>query len=73
MKKLCRSVRKFIRQEKARIRRELLSLNEQEEKITQLYQRFIKKEEKKEEKVQPVEFVKSDVKLKIEKPSRVKN
>jgi len=48
MKRLPNSIRKFIRKEKARIRREVLDLKEQEEKISNLYQKFIKKEIKTE-------------------------
>jgi hypothetical protein len=40
MKKLPRSIRKFIRREKARIRREVLDLKEQEKQIKQLYEKF---------------------------------
>ena len=42
MKRLPRSVRKFIRKEKARIRREILDLREQEKKIKELYEKFFK-------------------------------
>lgn len=42
VKKLPRSVRKFIRREKARIRREVLDVQEQEKLIGELYQRFLK-------------------------------
>ena len=49
-----KSIRKFIRKEKARIRREVLGLKEQKEKINGLYQRFIKKENKIETK-KPIE------------------
>jgi len=42
MKKLPRSIRKFIRKEKARIRREVLDLKEQEKLIKEIYQRFAK-------------------------------
>ncbi len=38
--RLPRSIRKFIREEKARIRREVLDLQQQEKLITQLYQKF---------------------------------
>ncbi len=54
--KLPRSVRKHIRKEKARIRREVLDLDKQEELISQLYQKFFKqynlnyKDNKSEEK-----------------------
>ena len=37
-KKPSKSVRKFIRKEKARIRRQVFNLKEQEEKIKQLYE-----------------------------------
>ena len=46
-KKMPRSIRKFIRQEKARIRREVLDIKKQKELINQLYQRFLKKDENK--------------------------
>ncbi|KPJ73252.1 hypothetical protein AMJ48_02200 [Parcubacteria bacterium DG_74_1] len=46
-KKMPRSIRKFIRQEKARIRREVLDTKKQGELINQLYQRFLKKDESK--------------------------
>lgn len=45
-KKLPKSVRKYIRREKARIRREVLDLNEQEKLINQLYERFLNKPQK---------------------------
>ena len=40
MKKLSKSIRKFIREEKARIRRKVLDLKEQEKLINELYQKF---------------------------------
>jgi len=40
--KLPKSIRKFIRKEKARIRREILDLKEQERLIQELYQKFLK-------------------------------
>ena len=39
-KKLPKSLRKFIRKEKARIRREVLDVKEQEKLINELYQNF---------------------------------
>ncbi len=39
-KRLPKSIRKFIRKEKARIRREILDLKIQEEKIKKLYEKF---------------------------------
>ena len=44
--KLPKSVRKYIRKEKARIRRQVLDLKEQERLINELYQRFLKREKK---------------------------
>jgi len=44
--RLPKSVRKFIRKEKARIRREVLDLKEQEEKIKELYQKLEPKDKK---------------------------
>lgn len=41
-KKLPKSIRKFIRKEKARIRREVLDLKEQEKLISELYQKILK-------------------------------
>lgn len=40
MKKLSRGIRKYIRQEKARIRREVLDVEEQKRLINQLYERL---------------------------------
>ena len=42
MKKLPKSIRKYIRKEKARIRREVLDLKEQVKLIDELYQKFFK-------------------------------
>ncbi len=42
-KRMPKSIRKFIRKEKARIRREILNLKEQEKLISELYQRFQRK------------------------------
>ena len=39
-KKLPKSIRKFIREEKARIRREVFDLEEQKKLINQLHQKF---------------------------------
>jgi hypothetical protein len=43
--KLPKSIRKFIRKEKAKIKREVLDPKQQEILISKLYQRFLKKEE----------------------------
>lgn len=45
-KRLPKSIRKFIRKEKARIRREIFNLKEQEEKIKELYQKLAPKDKK---------------------------
>jgi len=42
-KRPSKSLRKHIRLEKARIRREVLSLGEQQEQFSKLYQKFFKK------------------------------
>ncbi len=42
-KKLPKSLRKYIRQEKARIRRGILDLKEQEKKIQEVYQKIFEK------------------------------
>ncbi|MDP1538512.1 MAG: hypothetical protein Q8M00_00575 [bacterium] len=47
-KKLPKSIRKYIRKEKARIRREVLDFKKQEELINQLYKRFLNKYNQKE-------------------------
>jgi len=49
-KRLPQSLRKFIRQEKARIRREILDFKKQEELINELYQKFFKSPDKIKEK-----------------------
>lgn len=46
-KKLPKGVRKYIRKEKARIRREVLDIKEQEKLISELYKRFFKNYEDK--------------------------
>jgi hypothetical protein len=46
MKKLPRSIRNYIRKEKARIRREVFDLAEQEKLIKQLYQQINEKHSK---------------------------
>jgi len=45
-KKLPKSIRKYIRREKARIRREVLDLKEQEKLISELYQKILKQYER---------------------------
>jgi len=40
--RLPKSIRKYIRKEKARIRREVLDMGKQEELIQQLYEKFLK-------------------------------
>ena len=41
-RKLPKSLRKYIRKEKARIRREVLDIKEQERLIQELYKKFLK-------------------------------
>ena len=45
-KRMPKSLRKFIRKEKARIRREVFDMKEQEKLISQLYQKFLKPKNK---------------------------
>jgi len=48
MKKMAQSARKYIRLEKARIRRQVLNLKEQQKQIEELYKKLsIKKDENK--------------------------
>jgi len=46
-KRLSKSIRKYIRREKARVRREVLDLEKQKKLIDELYKSFSKKEDKK--------------------------
>ncbi|MCH8048868.1 hypothetical protein IIC44_02105 [Patescibacteria group bacterium] len=50
-----KSTRKYIRFQKARIRREILDFKKQKELIQELHQRFVGKSKKKEEKAKKVE------------------
>ena len=49
-----KSTRKYIRFQKARIRREILDFKKQQELIQELHQRFVGKSKKKEEKAKKV-------------------
>lgn len=63
-KKLPKSVRKFIRLEKARIRRQVFRLEEREKLISELYYRFSPKSEKQSVKVETkVEIPKEKAKM----------
>lgn len=59
-KKLAKSIRKFIRKEKARIRREVLDIKEQENLISELYSKLLK----------PNLNDKKNIKLKIQNAKR---
>ncbi len=48
-KKLAKSIRKYIREEKARIRREVFDVKKQMELINELYQKFFKTTNQKDE------------------------
>ena len=50
-RRLPKSVRKFIRREKARIRREVLDLKEQEKQIQEFYQKIFEESRKHGNKV----------------------
>ncbi len=59
--RLSKSQRKFIRKEKARIKREILSLEEQKKLIDQLYERFLKQKVNKRKKEAKVKKTKKEV------------
>lgn len=46
-RKMPRSIRKYIRKEKARIRRDVLNINEQKDKINKLYTNLSKQNDDK--------------------------
>jgi len=46
-RKLPKSLRKYIRKEKSRIRREIFDIKKQKEQINKLYQKFFKNKENK--------------------------
>lgn len=48
-KRLPKSLRKHIRKEKARIRREILDIKKQEKLINELYKKFLKDDHKQKE------------------------
>ena len=63
-KRIPHSIRKFIRKEKARIRREILDIKEQGKQINELYEKFLKssktknpKVENKKQKPKPAELI----------------
>jgi len=49
-KKMPKSIRKYIRQEKSRIRREVLDIKEQQKQVQELYKQFLKEPPKTQEK-----------------------
>lgn len=63
-KRMPKSIRKFIRKEKARIRREVLDVKEQERLISELYQKIFK-----ELKIHPVESAETN----LEQVNKAKN
>jgi len=67
-KKLPESLRKYIRKEKARIRREVLDLKEQERIIRELYQKFFKNQRKSATAASP----KQDTKINNQPPREPK-
>lgn len=71
-KRLPRSIRKFIRKEKARIRREVFDIGEQEKLIEELYSGFIP-ERREESKVEEVEVKKAGTKKKKGKAEKKKS
>ena len=65
-KRLQKSIKKFIRKEKARIRREVLDIKEQEKQIQELCQKFFKNQRKSATAASP----RQDTKNKQNQPSR---
>jgi len=62
-----KSIRKHIRLQKARIRREVFDTQKQQELIQELCQRFVAKPEKKEEKPRKITSKKKEESVAIEK------
>lgn len=52
-KKLPKSLRKYIRKEKAHIRREVLDIKEQNRLIDELYKRFLKQPTEEKQQIKP--------------------
>ncbi len=70
---ISKSMRKFIREEKARIRREVLDLKEQKRLIGEIYQNLLKKPEikaKKETKEKKKTEVKAKAEVKVKNKSK---
>jgi hypothetical protein len=59
--RLPKSIRKYIRKEKARIRREVLDVKEQERQIQELYQKIFEKLKTKEKSNNTNKAIASDV------------
>ena len=70
--KLSKSLRKYVRLQKARIRREVLDLKEQREQIDKLYQQFlpIEKAAVEPKKDKPKEKKEAKAEKKEEKPKK---
>ncbi len=66
-KRMPKSTRKFIRREKARIRREFLDIKEQEDKIKQIYQKFPKTKNKELKKTKKKKAIKKEKTTKVTK------
>lgn len=64
MKNMAPSIKKFIRRQKAQIRRQFLDPKKQKEEIGLMYKKLAEK---------PVEVEKKEKKIKIEKPAEKKN
>lgn len=72
-KKLPRSIRKYIRKEKARIRREVFDLKEQDSLISKIYEKLFKKPEvKKEESQKPKKEINKKETKKDKKEKNIK-
>lgn len=69
-KRLPNSLRRFIRKEKARIRRGILDIKEQEELISKLYEKMIRKPKEVKEKSEEKEISKKKPKVKTKKEKK---
>ena len=66
-KRLPKSIRKYIRKEKARIRKQVFSIEEQEKLIDNLYKRFLKEPSKESKSKETKEIKKRETKKELKK------
>ena len=72
MKKMPKSVRIFIRNEKARIRHQFFDAKKQNEMIAEIYAKLAKKPEPVAEKMKEVKTETKKEKTKVKKPKTIK-